>query len=256
MNNLCVFYGDDITRDGPQGLDLSRCQSQYVTVDGMKEISFRDVRRHICTLFGPEMARKKMIVEALICKRFSESYRWALRPVKVENSWGSYMKIASTPGAAVYEQPMVYVQFVDAVDEPGSSTAAGALQLSISNMAINTEAVVGEDVHVEDEDVRIGPYSMAIVDLNERMEGLLDELDSGDDDRADASDDDDEVEGGGPPRTRALAPPMAPEDIQALVIGGDDDYVRGVGATVLQENQQFPSKRSGDMPSPYLASIK
>ena len=65
MNNLCVFYGDDILRDGPQGLDLSRCQSQFVTVEGLPQSNFRDVRRRICTLFGPEMARKKMVVEAV-----------------------------------------------------------------------------------------------------------------------------------------------------------------------------------------------
>jgi hypothetical protein len=139
MNNLYVFYGENITGDGPEGLDLSRCESKNVSVEGLANTSFMDVRRRIRAEFGPEMARKKIIVEAVVCKKVGEGYRWALRQVKGDNSWGSYMKFASTPGAAMYEQPMVYVQFVDASDEPGSSTAAGELQLSIAAMAINTE---------------------------------------------------------------------------------------------------------------------
>src|SRR5664279_1102503 len=39
---------------------------------------------------------------------------------------------------------------------------------------------------------------------------------------------------------------MAPEDIEALVAGQDDTSVRGVGATLLQENQHFPSKAAVD----------
>ena len=130
MNNLYVFYGEDITRDGPEGLDMSRCESKNVRVEGLVSTSFMEVRRRIRAEFGPEMARKKMVIEAVVCKRVGEVYRWALRQVKGDNTWGQYMKFASTPGAAMYEQPMVYVHFVDASDEPGSSSGAGELQLS------------------------------------------------------------------------------------------------------------------------------
>ena len=111
-------------------------------------------------------------------------------------------------------------------------------------MAIDLETMKRR--HVEDAFVpsqNNGPYSMAIVDLNERIEGQSDELDSGDDDR-ESSDDD---EGGGPSQVRAVAPAMAPGDIEALFIGHDDTSVRGVGATILEENQQFPSKEAVDM---------
>jgi hypothetical protein len=61
---------------------------------------------------------------------------------------------------------------------------------------------------------------MAIVDLDERLEGQPDELDSGDDDRSSSSEDEDEDEGGGQSQSmRVVAQPMAHEDIHALVIG-------------------------------------
>jgi hypothetical protein len=242
MNTLYIFYGEDITRDGPEGLDLSRCETKNVIVEGLVSTSFTDVRRRIRAEFGPEIGRKKMVVEAVVCKRVGEGYQWALRQVKGENSWGSYMRFASTPGAAMYEQPMVYVHFIDGTDEPGSSSAAGEVHLSIAALAIDTEALEHEPLENN------GPYSMAIVDLNERLENQPDELDSGDDDRSSSSEDEDEDEGGGPSqRMRAVAQPMAPEDINALVIGHDDSSVRGVGATILQEKQHFPSKDAADM---------
>uniref|UniRef100_A0ACD5W2T6 Uncharacterized protein n=1 Tax=Avena sativa TaxID=4498 RepID=A0ACD5W2T6_AVESA len=142
MNTLYVFYGEDINRDGPSGLDLSRCETKNMIVEELVNVSFTDVRRRIRAEFGLEMTRKKMTVEAVICKRVGEDYRWALR------------------------------QFIDASDEPGSSTAAGELQLSIAAMAINMEMT--EERHVEDALVPTqnnGPYSMAVFDLNERIEG-------------------------------------------------------------------------------------
>ena len=39
---------------------------------------------------------------------------------------------------------------------------------------------------------------------------------------------------------------MASEDIEALVTGHDDTSVRGVGASILQEGQHFPSKAAVD----------
>ena len=240
MNTLYVFYGEDITRDGPTGLDLSRCESKNIIVNDLVNSSFTDVRRRIRAEFERETIRKKMTVEAVVCKRVEGGYHWALRQLKGDNSWGSYMRFASTPGAAMYEQPMVYVQFVDASDEAGTSTAAGELQLSTAAMAIDTEVM---DVPTQN----TGPFSMAIVDLNEQVEGHSNELDSGDDDRESSDGDDDEDGGGGPSQVRAVAPTMARADIDALVVGHDDTFVRGVGATILQENQHFPSKEAVDM---------
>lgn len=81
------------------------------------------------------------------------------------------------------EQLMVYVQFIDATDEPRTSIAAGELQLSITAMAINNKAMDVSHMHVEDapdptQNTR--PYLLlAIVDHNERINRQSDELDSG-----------------------------------------------------------------------------
>ena len=74
MNNLYVFYGEDITRDGPEGLDMSRYESKNVRVEGLVSTSFMEVRRRIRAEFGPEMARKKMVIGAVVCKRVGEVY--------------------------------------------------------------------------------------------------------------------------------------------------------------------------------------
>jgi hypothetical protein len=48
-----------------------------------------DVRRRIRAEFGPEIGRKKMVVEVVVCKRLGEGYQWALWQVKGENSWST-----------------------------------------------------------------------------------------------------------------------------------------------------------------------
>jgi hypothetical protein len=37
--------------------------------------------------------------------------------VKSDRNWDTYMRFASTPGAAMYREPMVYVQFISCDDD-------------------------------------------------------------------------------------------------------------------------------------------
>jgi hypothetical protein len=75
VNTLYIFYGEDITCDGLEGLDLSQCETKNVIVEGLASTSFTDVRRHIHAEFGPEIGRKKKVVEMVVCKRVGEGYQ-------------------------------------------------------------------------------------------------------------------------------------------------------------------------------------
>ncbi|PNT70395.1 hypothetical protein BRADI_2g11288v3 [Brachypodium distachyon] len=126
MNKVLVFHGDGIVRDGPSGLDVWgldvwQCQHKLLTIEDIVNTSFLDITNCIKAEFGSEMASKKLIVEALLVPRVQEGSlpRWGLRQVKGESNWRTYMRLASTPDAAIYGRPMVYVQFDDD-DEAGS----------------------------------------------------------------------------------------------------------------------------------------
>jgi hypothetical protein len=125
MGNLLVFYGD-VVRDGIFGLDVSQCESINVVVRDMENLDFAEVRKCIRVQFGPEMRGKKMTVDAVICVGGDDGTapRWGLREAKGNNSWRTYMRFATTPGAAMFQRPMVYVQFVSPNDEPGCSSGA------------------------------------------------------------------------------------------------------------------------------------
>ena len=125
METVLVFYGD-VVRDEFSGVDVSRCDSMKVVVTDMVNREFLDVRRCIRAQFGREMRGKKMTVEALIVVGGNDGTpaRWGLREVKSDRNWGTYMRFASTPGAAMYGRPMVYVKFISASDDVGSSRSA------------------------------------------------------------------------------------------------------------------------------------
>lgn len=188
-----MFYGD-IIRDGPCGLDVSRCTGKIVFVKDMVNKGFMDVTRCIQAEFGPETVGKNMVVEAFIIvgRVDGTPARWGLRQVKGDVSWGCYMKFASTPGNSMYGRPMVYVWFVDA-GVLQLTTTAGAHTQSVATMGGN---------HVREEGVVVptmnpGPYPSVVVDLNESVEILSDELDYGDYANG-SSDDSDDDEGGDP----------------------------------------------------------
>jgi hypothetical protein len=110
MENLLVFYGD-VVQEGIYGLDVSQCESINVVVRDMENLDFAEVRKCIRVQFSPEMRGKKMTVEAVICVGGDDGTapRWGLREVKENNSWRTYMRFATTPGAAMFQRPMVYV---------------------------------------------------------------------------------------------------------------------------------------------------
>jgi hypothetical protein len=123
MENLLVFYGD-MVRNGISELDVSHCESINVIVRDMENLDLAEVRKCIRVQFGPEMREKKMTVEVVICVGGDDGTapRWGLRKVKGNNSWRTYMRFATMPGAAMFQRPMVYVQFLSRTDEPGCSS--------------------------------------------------------------------------------------------------------------------------------------
>lgn len=215
MNKLLVFYGDGVVRDGPCGLDVSQCEHKIVTIEGMMNTPFLDVTKCIKAVFGLEMALKKLIVEAFIVPPVEEGsmHRWGLRQVKGDGDWRSYMKIASKPGAAMYGRPMVYVQFADA-SEAGCSTVVGEMQLA------STGGVARCPIQEDEEGPLLptphaGPYRFAVLDRNGHVDGLPDELDSGDEVVESPLDESDEGEGDGP--QRAEVPRMVYEAVRGQV---------------------------------------
>jgi hypothetical protein len=102
MENLLVFYGD-VVRDGISGLDVSQCESINIVVRDMENLDFAEVRKYIRVQFGPEIRGKKMTVEAIICVGGDDGTApcWGLREVKGNNSWRTYMRFATMPGAAM-----------------------------------------------------------------------------------------------------------------------------------------------------------
>jgi hypothetical protein len=66
MENLLVFYGD-VIRSGIYGLDVSHCESMTLVVRDMENLDVAEVRKCIRMQFGPEIRRKKMTIEAIIC---------------------------------------------------------------------------------------------------------------------------------------------------------------------------------------------
>jgi hypothetical protein len=133
MENLLVFYGD-VVRDRIFGLDVSQCESINVVVRDMENLDFAEVRKCIRVQFGPEIRGKKMTVEAVIYVGGDDGTapRWGLREVKENNLWRTYIRFATTPGAAMFQRPMVYVQFVSPNDESGCSSSAPEAQLAIT----------------------------------------------------------------------------------------------------------------------------
>ena len=240
MENLLVFYGD-VVRNGISGLDVSQCESMNVVVKDMENLDFAEVRKCIRVQFGPEMRGKKMTVEAVICVGGDDGTapRWGLREVKGNNSWRTYMRFATTPGAAMFQRPMVYVQFISPSDEPGCSSGAPEAQLAITGGPSS-----GRSEPMELELVPDPGYWSAVVDISERMEGLPEALDDDDDDHSSGSSSSEE-EGVGPSQ-RAVAGPMPEDFLQTMTIRNEYHSVAGLGEASLEVGHSFPDKDSAD----------
>jgi hypothetical protein len=75
------------------------------------------------------------------------------------------MRFATTPGAAIFQRPMVYVQFISPTDEPGCSSSAPEAQLAISGGP-------GRSEPMELELVPDPGYWSSVIDISERLERL------------------------------------------------------------------------------------
>nr|XP_051211242.1 uncharacterized protein LOC127328703 [Lolium perenne] len=229
---------------------------------------FLDVRRCIRAQFGREMRGKKMTVEALIVVGGNDGTpaRWGLREVKSDRNWGTYMRFASTPGAAMYGEPMVYVQFISCDDGAGSSTGAGEEEMAIitgpstvqsEHLALTAAGMIGQSEQAAlTAGHSSGPseqmvaqfaaepgYWSAFVDISECVEGLPEALD--DDARSSSFESSSDEEGVGPSR-RAVAAPMDPEFLKTMTISNEFRSVPGLGEASLQVGQTFPYKDSAD----------
>ncbi|XP_010239162.1 protein FAR1-RELATED SEQUENCE 6-like [Brachypodium distachyon] len=129
---------------------------------------------------------------------------------------------------------MVYVQFDDD-DEARCSMDLGSMQLAIAGTEMEGISI-DEGPLLPTPDA--GPYWSMVVDLNDHMDGLPDELDSGDEAIDSSSDESDEdVEDGS--SHRAEVPPMDVEAVRA-----EDTSLRGFGSEVLEVRQHFPDKKA------------
>ena len=244
MDTLSVFYGD-IVRDNTSGVDVSCCDSMQVVVRDMVNTLFADVRKSIRRQFSPTMRGMKMIVEAFICVGRNDGTvaRWGLREMKNETHWRKYMGYATTPGSAMYGQPMVYVQFISASDEAECSSGAGEVELAMTAAPSTGPSEPAGGHHVAQVVVDPGYWS-AVVDQSEHMEGMSEALDHDGDDHSSSSSSSNE-EGGGTSR-RAVAALMDPQFLQTMRIGDEFHSVPGLGEASLQVGQTFPDKASAD----------
>ena len=128
-----MFYGD-IVRDGPSGVDVSRCEMTTVVVRDMVNVGYAAVRRCIRSVFGSAMDGKKMTMEAFVVDGGNDGTvsRWGLRRVTGEKAWASYMGFASNPNNSMFGQPMVYVEFISVTDVAECSSGGGEAELAIT----------------------------------------------------------------------------------------------------------------------------
>lgn len=228
-----MFYGH-IVREGPSGVDVSRCGMTTVVVKDMVNVEYAAVRRCIRSVFGSAMNGKKMTLEAFVVEGGN---RWVLRRVTGERAWASYMGFASNPNNSMYGQPMVYVEFISASDVAECSSGAGEAELAITVApdAGPTEPTGGQQVYDTG-------YWSAVVDMSEHVEGLPEALDDDDDGHSSASSesDDDEVV----PPENAVAAAINPEFLQVMSITNEFHSVAGLDAGSLAVGQIFPDKKS------------
>jgi hypothetical protein len=176
MENLLVFYGD-MVRDVNSGLDVSHYESINIVVRDMENLNFTEVRKCIRIQFGPEMRGEKMTVEVVICVGGDDGTvpHWSLWEVQGNSSWRTYMRFATTPGAAMFQRRMVYVQILSRIDEPGYNGSAPEAQLAISDGPSS-----GPSEPMELEVVPDPGYWSAVIDISEHVEGLPEALDHDD----------------------------------------------------------------------------
>ena len=247
MEKLLVFYGD-VIRDQYGGVDFSQCDSFEVAVIDLVNRAFADVRKSIRARFGHGMRGNRMTVEALVCVEGNDRSappRWGLREVKTDKNWGTYMRFASTPGAAMYGKPMVYVKFISPNDEAGCSSGAAEEQMAgpstgpSEQLAITAAPSTGPSQQI----VAAPGYWSAVVDISEHVEGLPEALD--DDARSDSSNSSSDEEDAGPSE-RAVPAPMHPDFLKTMTISDEFRSVAGLGEASLMVGHSFPDKDSAD----------
>jgi hypothetical protein len=97
-----------------------------------------------------------------------------------------YTRFASTPGAAMYGWPMVYVQFISASDDARCSRGAAEEQMSITagpstgpweQIAITTTPSIGPSEQMASHHDADTGYWSAVVNITEHVKGSPEALD-------------------------------------------------------------------------------
>ena len=247
MNELLVFYGNNVIRDGPWGLDVSRCQHLVVRIERLSEKSLQDVRRCIRREFDRETACKKMIIEIVSCTSQdggSSNLYWHVQKVTGPVCWDGYMQFVTTPGHPSYARPMVYVQFVQKNQLSLISTTKGGAEVE-DNLGEGTERelVINEDA---------GPFWSARIDCFEVIPSMPNELDS----EEEGTDEDMGDVGGNAISVRAVGRDMDDLTLQALVISPDGESRWAFDENTLRLGQRYPNKHAAQIAiSNYAVSI-
>ena len=65
IQDLFVFYGDGLVRDGSYGVGLSNYDRTQIRAPGLKDMSVCELRRYVRSAFDWDTGRKKLRIEAL-----------------------------------------------------------------------------------------------------------------------------------------------------------------------------------------------
>lgn len=65
IQDLFVFHGNALIRDGRYGADLSNCDRTVIRAPGLRDMSLSELRRCVRSAFDRATARMKLRIEAL-----------------------------------------------------------------------------------------------------------------------------------------------------------------------------------------------
>lgn len=150
-----IFWGD-VVREGPEGLDFSRCEFKCIPSDGMEHMGLADVRKTVRRYFDRATARKKLVIEVATCRSDLVAF---LFKIKSDADWAAFMHFVSTPGSPMYGRAMMYVQWIDTprslsyAGEGSSSGVQGGYNGADPMEIVPTG--VGEDVVQQDQELDV-----------------------------------------------------------------------------------------------------
>ena len=206
IQDLFVFHGDALVRDGPYGADLSNCGRTVIRAPGLKDMSLSDLRRCVRSAFDRTTARKKLRIEALYASVVGGAGEtvWQLMKVTCDTSWANYMGVVCNPAAAIYARPMVYVQFVERTGTSGVGGSGEAADEEEPALVSGVGGDAGEEV--DDGDLRrradnfepnegVERWWAARIDCHEYLADQVEEVESEEEEDVETASSEDEEDG-------------------------------------------------------------